>query len=178
MASAAPGPPPTPTSLLGLPKSWLLQLATTSALDGATLLALFRTCAFFRDAVAQHRQSHLTLDVPIAEERFQGEVDRLCTLARRSRSIGLRFTGLQVEDEMGEGPPVPWTETEPCITHLLRRAKTQLGGEQPLAGIKSIHLRVSRSSWLDPACISGPLLPASPAPNLPDGPSRGTCADP
>ncbi len=136
--------PPTPTSLLGLPSSWLLQLATTSALDGdrTTLLALFRTCAFFRDAVAQHRPSTLALSLPVAAEDFQDEVDRLCAVARRGRDIELQVTGPREDRD-----PVPCTETEPRITHLLVRARAQLlGGEQPLVGIKRIHLRVSR--WL------------------------------
>ncbi len=46
-----------------LPKPWLLQLATSAALHGdrATLLALFRTGTFFRDALAQHRRAPCSL---------------------------------------------------------------------------------------------------------------------
>ncbi len=141
MATSAAGPPPTPTSLLGLPASWLLQLARTSALDNdrTTLLALFRTCTFFRDAVAQRRPSELSFTVPIAAERFQDEVNRLCTLARRSRNIALVVRG--PTDQRRN--PAPWNETEPHITHLLVCAMARLGGEQPLAGVKRIVLRVS-----------------------------------
>ncbi len=144
--ASLPGPPPTPTSVLDLPQPWLLKLAACKGLDGqgATLLALFRTCTFFRDAVLRHRTAIASFNVPIAAEDFPAEVERLCAVARRSSNVRLRFEGQgQMEDAR---PWQPWTETEPCITHLLVCAMAQLEGEQPLACIKEIHLWVSRSS--------------------------------
>ncbi len=126
MASSAP---PTPTSLLGLPTAWLLQLATTFVMDedGATVLALVRTCAFFRDAL---RKTTVAFSVPIDDdEEFWGVEDELCAVARRGGNIRLRV----VAEAANVGAQ---------ITRLLRRAAARLGGERPLACIKSVHLRV------------------------------------
>ncbi len=141
--ASLPGPPPTPTSLMDLPKPWLLQLATCKGLDREedTLLALFSTCTFFRDAVLRHRTAIASFNVPIAAEDFPAEVERLCAVARRSSNVRLRFEGQgQMEDAR---PWQPWTETEPHITHLLVCAMAQLEGEQPLACVKEIALQVS-----------------------------------
>lgn len=63
-AEPSPGPPPTPTSLMDLPAPWRLQLATSSALDAATRLALFRTCTFYRNMVLRHRTAVAKFNVP------------------------------------------------------------------------------------------------------------------
>ncbi len=137
-----PGPPPTPTSLMDLPKPWLLQLAKSSALDweADTVLALFRTCAFFRDAVARHRTAEASFHVPIAAEDFPTELQRLCSVAKRSGKMRLVFWG----EETFDGRPVHrWTDTEPHITHLLVCAMGQLEGERPLACVKEVLISVS-----------------------------------
>ncbi len=141
--ASLPGPPPTPTSLLDLPQPWLLQLATCKGLDRqrATLLALFRTCAFFHDAVLRHRTAAASFKVPIAEEDFPSEVERLSTVARRSSSVRLRFDGPLDEGDLR--PAVDWAATEPHVTHLLVCAMAQLEGERPLACVKEIVLWVS-----------------------------------
>ncbi len=159
--ASLPGPPPTPTSLMGLPKPWLLQLATCKGLDKqrATLLALFRTCAFFRDAVLRHRTAAIAFNVPIAEDDFPAAVERLCAVARRSSSVQLRFEG---QEDGGGHPEQPWTETEPHITHLLVCAMAQLEGEQPLACVKEIVLDVSGHTRADtllrPCSHEAPVL--------------------
>ncbi len=138
-------PPPTPTSLMGLPASWLLKLATSESLarriahDGTVraepAVTLFRTCAFFRDTVLQHRTAAANVNVPIAED-FLADLGRLCTVARRSGNVRLVFSGEQ------------WTDTEPDITHLLVCAMAELGG--PLTCVKEVHTRVRSCLALTP----------------------------
>ncbi len=149
-------PPPTPTSLMDLPGSWLLKLATSKRLAPTwgdkvkPVLPLFRTCAFFRDTVLQHRTAVAEFRVPIAAERFPAELARLCAVARCCGSVKLSFTGSfweqeQEEDEEDDDDALvvpPWTHTEPCITHLLVCAMDLLGG--PLACVKEVVLQVSR----------------------------------
>ncbi len=141
--ASLPGPPPTPTSLLDLPQPWLLKLVICKGLDGqrATLVALFRTCTFFRDAVLRHRTAETRFLMPIPPQQFPAEVERLCTVARRSSRVRLAIHGYRgAEDDL---PIHRWTETEAQITHLLVCAMAQLEGERPLACVKEIKLWVS-----------------------------------
>ncbi len=139
-------PPPTPTSLMDLPASWLLKLATHNMPyhEGRTAVSLFPTCAFFRDTVLQHRTAVAEFRVPIAAERFPAELARLCTVARRSSNVKLRF-GLRVDDDDDDSSSAPWTRTEPHITHLLVCAMAELGG--PLTCVKKVHTKVSKLAW-------------------------------
>ncbi len=169
LASLRGGPPPTPTSLLDLPQPWLLQLATCSAFDGDSeaLLALFQTCTSFRDAVPRHRTTTASFNVPIAEEDFPWEVERLSSVARLSSSVRLVFSGQQGEYA---GEPPRWRETEPCITHLLVCAMAELEGERPLACVKEIVLWVSElvHSRRHRMCVRAHSCPGpTPPPALP-----------
>ncbi len=152
--------PPTPSSLLGLPDAWLLSLVTCEGLDedrrqqqpARPLVSLFRTCAALRDLVLRHRQAVGKFDVmDDTLQELGGEVDRLCTLARRSGNVKLVFEGPRTEDDddgdldEDELPPAEWTHTEPRITHLLVCAMAELGG-QPLTCVKEVRLRV-RLRW-------------------------------
>ncbi len=132
-------PPPTPASLMGLPASWLLKLATSDVLARCWSAAgyvepavtLFRTCAFFRDTVLQHRTAVAEFRVPMTAEDFPAELSRLCAVARRSGNVKLAFSGQAGED---------WTHTEPHITHLLVCAMAELGG--PLTCVKEAQIEV------------------------------------
>ncbi len=156
-AGPAPAPPaPAPTSLLDLPQAWLLRLATSSAFDRqhGTLVALFRTCTFLRDAVLRHRTASTFFTLPFEPGDWPHEVERLCTVARRSSSVRLEFWGPKPqEDEEGEEDEAVEEQrlrAEPHITHLLVCAMAELGGEQPLACIKEIDVWVS--DWTRRAC--------------------------
>ncbi len=155
--ASLPGPPPTPTSLLDLPQPWLLQLAKYSAFekDSVTLVALLRSCTFFRDAVLRHHTAAAGFVVPIAAEDFPAQVERLCTVARRSSSVRLKIAGHQ---GLYHSPAEDWTATEPHITQLLVCAVAQLGGERPLACVKEIELGVSGPTGAAPL----PLTPRTP----------------
>ncbi len=135
-------PPPTPASLMGLPASWLLKLATTESLarndwGDEPAVPLFRTCAFFRDTVLQHRTAVAEFGVPIAAERFPAELARLCTVARRSSYVRLVFMGPYGQQD--------WAHAEPHITHVLVCAMAELGG--PLTCVKEVHTKVSKRAW-------------------------------
>ncbi len=144
-------PPPAPSSLLGLPGPWLLSLVTCKSLDAkqlpSHLLSLFRTCKSFRDMVLRHRKAVGKFNVAVVLEDLAGEVDRLCTLARRSSNVKLVVEGPEADDPDEEWdheykPPADWPETEPHITHLLACAASDLGARS-LACIKEVHLEVS-----------------------------------
>ncbi len=139
-------PPPTPTSLMGLPASWLLKLATrkTPSEERNSVASLFRTCAFFRDTVLQHRTAVAEFRVPIAAERFPAELARLCVVARLSSNVRLAFSGQAGED---------WTHAEPHISHLLVCTMAELGG--PLTCVKEVHTLVSLVAEALPCCLHG-----------------------
>ncbi len=155
------GPPPTATSLLGLPQAWLLRLADASgALDNhhATLMALFRTCTSLRDAVLRHRTAKIAFGVQqyyydddkYIRERFSGQLERLCTMARRCSRLHLTF------DEHVEKRTSGRVWAEPHITHLLVCAAARLGGERPLACVKELSAKVSRCGgvvWGRAPCV-------------------------
>ncbi len=132
-------PPPTPTSLMDLPAPWKLKLATTESLarndwGDEPAVTLFRTCVFFRDTVLQHRTTVAAFGVPITTQRFPAELDRLCTVARRSSNVRLQLWS-----------EVDWEDTEPHITQLLVCAMAELGG--PLTCVKEVHTQVSKRAW-------------------------------
>ncbi len=132
---------PTPTSLMGLPKPWLMDLATGDHVRIYTSkerVTLLRTCKFFFDAILRRRRAWHKVQVSIAAEDFNAELDKLCTLARRSGNVALTFHGIP---EHASSPTTEWTETEPHITHLLVSAQTQLGGK-PLTCIKWLRVEV------------------------------------
>ncbi len=158
-ASPPRGPPPPPTSLLGLPQAWLLQLVTCPALDGQRneLMALYRTCTFSRDEVLRLRTAVVEFRALYEAQRFPAEVERLCTIIKRSSRVQLEFGAPwwledDEDDEEDAATPILVDQEETFlayrsewhISHLLVCAAAQLEGRRPLARVRGVVLRVSR----------------------------------
>ncbi len=161
-------PPPTPTTLLGLPGPWLAGLVACGQLDGdgSALLSLFRTCTYLRDEVLRLRAAAAAFNVPVTQQqqhqqRLRGDLRCLSLLARHCRDISLTFEG-PLEEDQGDDepdPPVPWTRTEPAIRRLVDGVVAEVGSNA-LANVKKVQLKVGPLRvhvWHWRACSRGPF---------------------